>query len=167
MPGTKSTSCTRARTKKWFGTRLLSVAQKKLVRLSQFQAIGWFFKAVDIMAEGSLLDQLNGMFCFDREVDQLGIGADAPIHLLCSASWDERFFVAWCLIGTRERELAKQLIAGGAHNFWPDTRFCETGWEDRVQAWLANLPTGESDHVQFEIVRFVGQPPRNALQFAQ
>ena len=167
MPGKKSISCTRARTKKWFGTRPLSVAQKKLVRLSQFQAVGWFFKAVDIMAEGSLLDQLNGMFCFDREVDQLGIGTDAPIHLLCSANLDERFFVAWCLIGTRERELAKQLIADGAHNFWPDMRFYEADWEDRAQAWLANRPTGEPDHAQFEIVRFVGQSPRIPLQFAQ
>ncbi len=51
MPGAKSTSCSRARTKTWFGTRQLSVAQKKLVRLSQFQAIGWFFKAVDILRE--------------------------------------------------------------------------------------------------------------------
>ncbi len=166
MPSTKSTSLTRARTKKWFGTRPLSAAQKKLVRLNQFQAIGWFFKAVDIMAEGSLLDQLNGMFCFDREIDQLGIGVDAPIPLLCSANWDERFFVTWCLIGARDRELAKQLIAEGAHNFWADTRFCVAGWEDRVQAWLAILPTGKLDHVQFEIVRFVGQPPRNPLQFA-
>lgn len=167
MPNAKSTSCSRARTKKWFGTRSLSAAQKKLVRLSQFQAIGWFFKAVDTMAAGSYMDQLNGLFCFDREVDQLGIGTDAPIHLLCSANWDERFFVAWCLIGARERELAKQLLADGIHNFWPDTRFCEASWEDRVQVWLASLPTGEPDHVELEIARFAGQAPRNALQFAQ
>jgi len=75
--------------------------------------------------------------------------------------------VAWCLIGARERELAKQLITDGAHNFWPDTRLCEAGWEDRVQVWLANLPTDKPDHVEFEIVRFASQPPRNALQFAK
>ncbi|MCS5516957.1 hypothetical protein NWF32_24700 [Pseudomonas qingdaonensis] len=67
--------------------------------------------------KGFLMDQLNGMFYFDREVDQLSIGTDAPMHLLCSANWGERFFVAWCLFGARERELAKQLIADGAHNF--------------------------------------------------
>lgn len=70
---------------------------------------------------------------FDREVDQLGIGTDAPIYLLCSANWYERFIVAWYLICTRERELAKQQLAAGTHNFWPDTRFCKAGWECRIQ----------------------------------
>lgn len=167
MPDTKPSSCSRAQTKKWFGTRPLSATQKKLVRLSQFQAIGWFFKAVDIMAEGSWMDQFNGMFCFDREVGQLHIGTDAPMRLLCSANWDERFFTAWCLIGASEQELAKQLIADGTHNFWPDTRFCEASWKDRVQVWLTPLPTDKPCHVEFEIVRFVGQLPRNTLQFAQ
>ncbi|MFJ4113513.1 MULTISPECIES: hypothetical protein [Pseudomonas] len=54
--------------------------------------------------------------------------------------------INWASKLTRERELAKQLIAGRAHNFWPATRFYEARWEDRVQAWLANLPTGEPDH---------------------
>jgi hypothetical protein len=117
---------------------------------------------------GSILDgSIERDVCLDREVDQLSIGTDVPVYLLWSANWNERFFVAWCLIGAREQELAKQLIADGAHNFWPNTRFCEAGWKDRVQVWLANLPTGKPDHVEFEIVRFAGQLPRNALQFAK
>lgn len=55
------------RAKHWFGRKSLSTAQKKSIKLSKFQAIGWFFNAVDIMVEGSILDQINGMFCFDRE----------------------------------------------------------------------------------------------------
>ena len=95
------------------------------------------------------MDQLNGMLFFDREVNHLGIRTDAPVHLLCSANWDERFFVAWYLNEERERELSRQLLVDQTHNFWPDTHFCEAGWEDRVQVWLANLPKGEPNHVQF------------------
>jgi hypothetical protein len=39
------------RAKHWFGRRSLSNAQKRSIRLSKFQAIGWFVNAVYIMAE--------------------------------------------------------------------------------------------------------------------
>lgn len=155
------------RDKHWFGRSSLSTAQKKSIRRSKLQAIGWFFNAVDIMIEGSILDQINGMFCFDREIDQLALGCFAPVHLLCSANWDDRLFVAWCLIGSTERELAMTLVAEGVHNFWPDTRFCELDWEAKVQARVACLPTRAPGHVEFEIARLVTQPARDPLQFAQ
>ena len=155
------------RVKHWFARSSLSSAQKKSIKLSKFQAIGWFFNEFDIMAEGSILDQINGMFCFDREIDQLFLGSFAPMHLLCSANWDERLFVAWCLISSTERELAKTLVAEGVHNFWPDTRFCNRDWEAQVHARFACLPTRAPSHIDFKIVRFVGQPARDPLQFAQ
>ncbi|RRV10433.1 hypothetical protein EGJ27_02065 [Pseudomonas sp. v388] len=137
------------------------------MKLSKFQAIGWFFNAVDIMAEGSILDQINGMFCFDREIDQLSLGYFAPVHLLCSANWDERLLVAWCLIGSAEREFAKKLVAEGVHNFWPDAGFCDLEWEAQVQARFACLSTHQPSHIEFEFGSSFGLPAKDPLQFAQ
>lgn len=60
----------RAGTKAWFSRNRLPPAHKRLISLSQFQVIGWFFNEVDSMAEGSYLDQLNALYAFDREVEQ-------------------------------------------------------------------------------------------------
>jgi hypothetical protein len=153
--------------KHWFGRSNLSAAQKKSIKLSKSQAIGWFFNAVDLTAKGSILNLINGMFCFDREIDQLSFGYFAPVHLLCSANWDERLFVAWCLIDSTERELAKTLVAEDLHNFWPDKRFCELDWEAQVQPRFPSLSTLQPGHIEFKFGSFFGQPARDPLQFAQ
>lgn len=160
------TTKTRTGTKTWFSRSRLSPAHKRLVSLSQFQAIGWFFTAVDSMAEGSYLDQLNAMYAFDREVDQFCLGDFAAVHLLTSATWNDRVVAAWCLVGADQRAVARQFVADEAHNFWPDTQFCNPGWDEYVQARLAAINAGETEHSQFDIVSFVGQPARDRLDFA-
>lgn len=158
---------TRARKKAWFSRNRLSPAHKRLVSLSQFQAIGWFFTAVDSMAKGTYLDQLNAMFAFNREVDQFCLGDSAAIHLLTSATWSDRVLAAWCLVGAEQRAIAKQFVNDDAHNFWPDTQFCSPGWDEYVQARLVAINAGETKPSQFDIVSFVGQPARDRLDFAQ
>lgn len=158
---------TRARKKAWFSRNRLSPAHKRLVSLSQFQAIGWFFTAVDSMAKGFYLDQLNAMFAFNRELDQFCLGDSAAIHLLTSATWNDRVVAAWCLIGAEQRAIAKQFVADEAHNFWPDTQFCNAGWDEYFQARLVAINAGETKPCQFDIVSFVGQPARDRLDFAQ
>ncbi|MBC3205452.1 hypothetical protein HU755_01540 [Pseudomonas sp. SWRI111] len=158
---------TRTRTKTWFSRNRLPTAHKRLVSLSQFQAIGWFFTAVDSMAKGSYLDQLNAMLAFNQEVDQLCLGNFAAIHLLTSATWNDRILAAWCLVGAEQRALAKQFVEDEAHNFWPDTQFCNPGWDEYVQARLAAINAGETQPSEFDIVSFVGQPARHRLAFAQ
>jgi len=158
---------TKTGTKTWFSRDCLPPVHKRLVRLSQFQAIGWFFTAVDSMAKGSYLDQLNAMFAFNREVDQFCLGGSAAIHLLTSSTWNDRVLAAWCLVGAEQRAVAKQFVADEAHNFWPDTQFCNPGWDEYVQARLAAFNAGETAASQFDIVSFVGQPARDRLDFAQ
>lgn len=162
-----ATTKTKTGTNTWFSRDCLPPVQKRLVRLSQFQAIGWFFTAVDSMAKGSYLDQLNAMFAFNREVDQFCLGDSAAIHLLTSATWSDRVLAAWCLVGAEQRGIAKQLVTDDAHNFWPDTQFCSPGWDEYVQARLVAINAGETKPSQFDIASFVGQPVRDRLDFAQ
>ncbi len=157
----------RAGTDEWFIRSRLSPTQKRLVRLSQFQAIGWFFTVVDSMAKGSYLDQLNAMYAFNREVEQFNLGNFAEFHLLTSATWSDRVVAAWCLIGAEQRAIAKHFVADEAHNFWPDTQFCSPGWDEYVQARGTAINAGETGPAQFDIVSFVGQPARARLAFAQ
>lgn len=161
------TTKTREDTKAWFSRSRLPPGHKRLVKLSQFQAIGWFFMVVDSMAEGSYLDQLNAMYAFDREVEQFCLGNYAAIHLLTSATWSDRVVAAWCLISAEQRAIAKQFVADEAHNFWSDTQFCNPGWDEYVQARVTASNAGETERSQFEIVSFVGQPHRDRLVFAQ
>lgn len=128
----------------WFIRSRLPSAHKRLVRLSQFQAIGWFFTVVDSMAEGSYLDQLNAMYAFDREVEQFCLGNYAAIHLLTTATWNDRVVAAWCLIGAEQCAIVKQLVADEAHNFWSDTQFCNPGWDEYVQARVTAINAGET-----------------------
>ncbi|MBP0943377.1 hypothetical protein V2K16_24695 [Pseudomonas alliivorans] len=105
------------------------------------------------------------MCAFDREVDQFSLGYVAPIHLLTSATWDDRVLAAWCLIGSEQRALAKKLVADEAYNFWPDTRFCDPVWDEHVQVRLAAINAGETVNAQFDIVDCVGQPAQDRLEF--
>ena len=162
-----STNKTKTGTKAWFSRRHLPPAHKRLVRLSQFQAIGWLFTVVDSMAKGTYLDQLNAMYAFDREVEQFCLGNFAAIHLLTSATWSDRVVAAWCLIGAEQRAIARQFVADEAHNFWSDTQFCNPGWDKYVQARVTAINAGETERSQFEIVSFVGQPDRARLVFVQ
>lgn len=142
-------------------------AHRRLVRLSQFQAIGWFFTVVASMAKGSYLDQFNAMYAFDREVEQFYLGNFAAFHLLTSATWNDRVLTAWCLVGAEQRAIARQFVANEAHNFWSDTQFCNPGWDEYVQARVTAMNAGEMGPAQFDIVSFVGQPARARLAFAQ
>lgn len=152
------------RGKTWFNRRALVVSQRKLVKQSKFQAIGWFFTATDQIASGTYLDQLNALYWFDREIGQLELGYYAPIHLLCSATWDERLLAAWCLIGGAERQLARKQISNGEHNFWPSTRFTDDDWDEHVQAWLAIQPSLKPES-EFQIAIFVGTAARDPIVF--
>ncbi|MBC3205457.1 hypothetical protein HU755_01570 [Pseudomonas sp. SWRI111] len=105
------------------------------------------------------------MCAFDREVDQFSLGYFAPIHLLTSATWDDRVLAAWCFIGSEQRALAKKLVADEAYNFWPDTRFCDPVWDEHVQGRLAAINAGETVNAQFDIVDCVGQPAQDRLEF--
>lgn len=89
-----STNKNKTGTKAWFSRSRLPPAHRRLVRLSQFQAIGWFFTVVDSMAKGSYLDQFNAMYAFDREVEQFYLGNFAAFHLLTSATWNDRVLTA-------------------------------------------------------------------------
>ncbi|WP_345956849.1 hypothetical protein Q9323_11320 [Pseudomonas fulva] len=157
----------RTRTKTWFSRNRLPPAHKRLISLSQFQAIGWFFTAVDSMAKGSYLDQLNAMYAFDREVEQFCLGNFAAMHLLTSATWSDRVVAAWCLVDAEQRAIARQFVADEAHNFWPDTQFCNPGWDEYVQARMTAINAGETEPSQFDIVSFVGQSVRARLDFSQ
>ncbi len=161
------TTKTRTGTKAWFSRNRLPPAHKRLISLSQFQAKGWFFTVVDTMSKGSYLDQLNAMCAFDREVEQFCLGNFAAIHLLTSATWNDRVAAAWCLVGAEQRAIARQFVADEAHNFWPDTQFCNPGWDEYVQARITAINAGETERSQFEIVNFVGQPARTRLDFTQ
>ncbi len=162
-PAAKTTT----RTKAWFSRRRLPPAHKRLVKLSQFQAIGWFLTVVDSMAKGSYLDQLNAMYAFDREVEQFCLGNFAAMHLLTSATWSDRVLAAWCLVGEKQRAIARQFVADGAHNFWPDTQFCNPGWDEYVKSRMTAINAGETEPSEFDIVSFVGQSVCARLEFAQ
>lgn len=161
------TTKARADTNVWFIRSRLYPAQKRLVRLSQFQAIDWFFTVVDCMATYFCIDQLNAMYAFNTEVDQFNLGNFADFHLLTSATWSDRVVAAWCLIGAEQRAIAKQFVADEAHNFWPDTQFCSPGWDEYVKARATAINAGAMLPAQFDIVSFVGQPVRARLAFAQ
>ncbi|MBV6289273.1 hypothetical protein [Pseudomonas aegrilactucae] len=161
------TTKARADTNVWFIRSRLSPAHKRLVRLSQFQALGWFFTVVDCMAKYSRVDQLNAMYAFNTEVDQFNFGSFSALHLLASATWSDRVVAAWCLVGVEQRAIARQFVADEAHNFWSDTQFCNPGWDEYVQARVTAINAGETGPAQFDIVSFVGQPARARLVFAQ
>lgn len=161
------TTKTRDDTKAWFIRSRLPLAHKRLVRLSQFQAIGWFFTVVDSMTKGSYLDPVNAMYAFYTEVDQFNLGNFAAYHLLTSATWSDRVVAAWCFVGAEQRAIAKRFVADEAHNFWSDTQFCNPGWDEYVQARAIAINAGETERSQFEIVSFVGQRLRARLVFAQ
>lgn len=78
-----------------------------------------------------------------------------------------RMGTAWCLIGAAQREVARQLDYREVHNFWPDTSFCKDGWDEEVKRWAADLPATLNVQVELKIARFVGQPSRDALIFAE
>ncbi|GAB1617422.1 hypothetical protein PSN_3161 [Pseudomonas sp. NGC7] len=71
------------------------------------------------------------------------------------------------MVGAEQRAIAKQFVTDDAHNFWPDTQFCNPGWDEYVQARITAINAGETGPAQFDIVSFVGQPARARLVFAQ
>jgi len=135
--------------------------------LSKFQSLGSLFRLADLMAEGDVVDKIDVLRDFGTEVDNLGFDYYAPLHLLSSPNWKIRMSTAWCLIGETERNIAKQLDYHEVHNFWSDTSFCEAGWDDEVRCWVATLPPTLNVPIELKIAVFVGQPPRDALLFAE
>lgn len=119
------------------------------------------------MAEGDVVDKIDAMQDFGTKVDDLGFDYYAPLHLLSSPNWSIRMSTAWCLIGDAERSIARQLDYDVIHNFWPDTSFCEVGWDEEVKCWVTSLPLSLNVSAEFKIAAFVGQPSRDALVYAE
>lgn len=134
---------------------------------SKFQSLGSLFRLADLTAEGDVVDKIDTLRDFGDGVDNLGFDYDAPLHLLSSPNWKIRMSTAWCLIGEAQRDVARQLDYREVHNFWPDTSFCEAGWDEEVKRWAAGLPATLNVQVELNIARFVGQPSRDALVFAE
>lgn len=134
---------------------------------SKFQCLGSLFRLADLTAEGDVVDKIDTLRDFGVGVDDLGFDYYAPLHLLSSPNWKIRMSTAWCLIGAAQRDVARQLDYREVHNFWPDTSFCEAGWDEEVKRWAADLPATLNVQVELNIAKFVGQPSRDALVFAE
>lgn len=143
-----------------------NIKEQKSKKLSKFQSLGSLFRSADMMAEGDVVDKLNVLQDFGNKVDSLGFDYYAPLHLLSSPNWKIRMSTAWCLIGDAERNIARQLDYDIIHNFWPDTSFCEVGWDDEVKRWFTSLPCSLNVSTELKIAAFVGQPSRDVLVFA-
>lgn len=148
-------------------TTVDNIKEQKSRELSKFQALGALFRSADWMVDGDFIDEIQTPWFFGADVDKLGFGYYAPVHLLSSPNWKIRMSTAWCLIGDAERNIARRLDYSVVHNFWPDTSFCEADWDEEVKRWVASLPSPLNVPVEFKIARSVGQPSRDALVFAE
>lgn len=143
-----------------------AIDRKESRKLSRFQALGYLLCWVDALAEddSDLGRSISGIFSFDRHVADLGFETYDPVHILTAPNWKTRMFAAWCVIGSAERAIAKQLDYADVHNYWPTTEFCSPEFDEEAAQW-ASSASAYSDPAEFNICAFAGSPPRPQLVF--
>lgn len=139
-------------------------------KINKFQYIGFLLREADAVVAQNEYLAVSVMIQFGFDIDTLGYGTYAPMHILSAPNWKIRMYAAWCVIGSADRDAALKLNYDDTQNYWPNTDFLEPGWVDGVRHWALCHSAQErlKEHpIELEIARWVGQPPRPAIEYVQ